>query len=205
MTASESTGHLTTEQVNDLLARHERMCWWVAKRAGRGLCEHDVEDLAAIVRNQFAFAARTYDPARGCQFGTYALPRAVLCARRAARRLRARGVRVPVDYDVPGVPGVYALGALAVPGDDTSEYGGFFAAPADELPPAPADVWGRVRRVLSGNHLLCTELRYRDDLSLEEIGRRIGRTKERVRQILQAAAARLRASGVLDGFADRVA
>lgn len=184
----------------ELLARHEPLCWHLARRYGRDLSADDREDLAAAVRAQLVTCARTFDPGRGFRFTTYAYRLAVFKARSAARQLRAGGVRVPHNYAsgrvVPRV-----LSADEARGADGARLIDLAVAPDAEAPAeVPADFWERCRAHLTDRQYQCLVLRYREGLSLQAAGDRIGRSKELVRSMCGSAVEKLRGLGVFDGL-----
>lgn len=193
---------LTPEQAAAVLAKHEAMCWWLARRVGGGMCHQDIEDLASVIRTQFLIAAETYDPDRGIKFGTYAVQIAGMRARRAARLMKSRGVRVPIAYDVENVPAVADLNEPV--GDDGTEVLDFVAAPEPDatVVELPGEVWDRVASVLEGSRLRCVLYHFRDGLSFAEIGRRLGVSKSRVGQLMDSAIRVLRATGAFAAYAD---
>lgn len=190
---------MTPDQISDLLARHEAMVWWVARRVGSqtGLDEGDVEELAAEVRARFVRAARTFDPAAGNTFGAYALRPAVAAARQRALELRNGGVHVPKYLVQRGV-----RAAPCVPIDAPVCEDGATAAdliPArPEAEPGPAfdpDFWaaldGPPGDRLTAQQREALALRFRDGLTNAAIARRWGRSRELVRLVVATALEKL--------------
>ena len=134
-------------------------------------------------------AVRGFDLSRGCRFATYAY----WCIRQAVRDAVAeRGRLVPV----PSATRLVTLRRLAEPLD----------SPEERMPP-PDDVvldWLRIDLhaillVLTPRERRVLQLRYGlldgRPLTQEEIGRRLGITRQRVCQIEKLALARLRSAG----------
>lgn len=185
---------MTPEQTADLLAAHEAMCWWVARRVGHGLSPEDIEDLAAEVRLLFVRSAGTFDPAAGTAFGTYALPFAVRHARRVARRLRAAGVRVPLNYAVEHVPQMVRAAAPVGTGDELVH---LLPAPVRADPTEGTDFWAALGRDcgLTDRERAILTLLYRDGLRPAELVARGGWGRRgNVYRLVAGAFRKLRAS-----------
>lgn len=177
------------EYAADLVARHEELCWRVAHAVGSRLPREDREDIAAEVRAHLLHTVSLYDPTR-TKFITYAYRGAWQQGKRAARLLKARGVKVPHGYDV-AAPRIGDLDYATDPGGPTV---------ADDLEaapvPGPVDseraFWGALGRQLTGREYRVLAGLYRDGLTLTELGRELRVAKSRVQQIRDAAMGKVR-------------
>lgn len=139
-----------------------------------------------------------YDPTKGFRFATYANHHLRKWLGEHAHAERCGLVRQPRDparrpVDAP------AVGSWPENDGDTWEP----AAPeAVEPPPDETRVWTAVAEVVTDpRERRILWLRYKDGCTLDEIGREVGITKERVRQILIKSMDRLRAARVVfEGF-----
>jgi RNA polymerase sigma factor (sigma-70 family) len=171
-----------------------RRCWPgdYYRAVAAGLHETDIESAAwaAVVH-----AAYRFDPARGMSFASYAhqwmrgkLGHAVRSAEAEKMRNHARGL-LPGDYRLPG-------------GDSLWDLLGPAARPTGEEPEERERVAELRRLVAEGLRRLdprrrqALTLRYgldgRPPMMLKDVGREMGLTRERVRQLELSAFARMR-------------
>jgi RNA polymerase sigma factor (sigma-70 family) len=177
--------------VAEVLAGHESMCWWVARRVCPARRPDLLEDLAAEARAQFVRAAATFDPSRGLKFATYALRVAVHEARRAAAKELRRGVHLPQYLE----GGVRVRAVLDVETGDGRENHADPPAPEPAgAPEMPADFWERIGAALDPREAEAVAARFREGLTLTAAGGRMGVSRERVRQLQARALEKLRLS-----------
>ena len=62
----------------------------------------------------------------------------------------------------------------------------------EEQPEFPADFWDRLDIAIPAHYRRVLEMRFRGGLTLNQIGERIGKTRERVRQIIERSLDKLR-------------
>lgn len=154
----------------------DRLLWRFARRFARkddALCD----DLHAAARLGMVMAGRTYDPARGLKFITFASWHVRAQVRHEYGRQRRRGFRGGGAEAVRTESLAEALPAAPPPAPaDGGPFGGLTAAVA-ALPPREAQV---------------LRWRYLDGLKPGEIAARLGVTRTRVTQILALARRRVR-------------
>lgn len=151
------------------------------------------DDVRAAVLLGFVRAAVYFDRRRGVKFTSYAGRWAQHFVQKAVHahvsrgmakmsRAAARVVRVPnvVSLSDPPPSGDGAL-ADQIPGRPPPS--------ADDPPP---DFWDRVRAALPPAQYAVVAAYYRDGLTLAEIARRSGRSRQRCSQLCRAAIGRLR-------------
>lgn len=190
-----------------LVAANTRLVWHtlriVARQAGTPSLSRD-EDLFQDGMTGLIRAAELYDPAHGTQFSTYAcraifdrimrgleardlirLPSHVRGEARREARERLKPRRLDVTYKPPG-------GGSWTRNDD--EHRVARLAAREEAGPGGGTRYDLARvlaRCRTGQERAVIEARARGE-TLEEVGRKLGICKERVRQIQVAAVARLR-------------
>lgn len=182
---------LTPEERADVLARHEAMCWDIARQVWRKNLQCDIDDLVSEVRLAFVKCALTFDPSFGWTFATYAYRSGVRAALAFAAAECARGMKVPSYLGfVPHPTAQLSVGPLANESDD---------APSDPTdyrasePPYPPDWWDRVTRWLPWRERQMVRLHFECGLTHGEIGQVFGGiTRSVVQQTLVRALARLR-------------
>ncbi len=190
---------MTNSEAAALIEQYEPLCWRLANQYGRNLPPHEREELAAAARLRLVESARTFDPAKGLKFMTYAYKFARWAVLAERQQLATRGVHVPANYDPDRViPQVTNDFELSEGGDTVLDL--VAAREEDDQPEFPADFWERVQKCLPPREWRCLTMRYQDGFTYDEIGRRIAVSKERVRQLLGAAVERLRRGGVFDGL-----
>lgn len=175
--------------------------WYSRNRRG------DIEDYRSAAQVGLWDAACRFRPELGHQFQTYAGWYLLRYLRPHAQAQAAGGFHVPDHL------GFVHLAAApfgsAGDEDDGDPFAGTIpdhrADDPRESPPDPAAVWAAVERVLAGRprELLVLRLRFREGLGLKAAAERIGRSRERVRQIEARAIGRLRDRGhMFAGFLD---
>lgn len=181
---------MTQEERNQVVVSHRALAWSVANRAGAGLPEADIEDIASELTLGFVKLARKWEPGRGASFATYALTFAWGRAAEVVRRIKRRGLHSVPKGRNPWVCDVYT----GDPGDGA----GHFALAVEEPQPfdAPPDFWDRVKRLLHKRDYGFVRERFVAGRNMQEIADRHGITRERVRQILARAEQKLRDSGL---------
>jgi RNA polymerase sigma factor (sigma-70 family) len=198
--AAPLPSRLTADERAAVLARWECYVWRLAIRWKRFYPMIDVDDLAAHVRTGFVIAANRFDVSRGNEFSTYATHWARNEVQAFVLREAASGIHVPNYRGITYVP----MDSLSRPiergGRGRREVMLGDTVPAREEPEPepefPADFWERATRVLDKRAALFLTLHFRDGLTYVEIGRRVGLSRERVRQILARSLERLREDDV---------
>lgn len=187
---------LTPDERAAALAGVEALAWHLANRlAGRD--RQAVDDLASAVRLGFVRAALDFDPSRGRKFITYAHWMGWQYGCRELTRHNARGLAVPDNYKVERADVHLACDtADDATGADALTYA---AAPEPDGPADLGELWELIRPHVSPREFDVLARRYKDGLTLREVGERIGCTRERVRQIEAAALARLREDPITAG------
>lgn len=198
---TDTQTRLTTAEIEDLLAEHEAMCWWVARRVLRGFSrriqEDLVEDVAAEVRTVFVSAAHRFNPQLGFRFSTYALRLATLRAIHYVSAHRRGGmhvsynrsakipVRSPLSLD-EYLSQNHADDALATFATVTADP---FARESDI---DPEDLWRVVEQAVGTVGAQAIRLWLRGGIRQEDVGRRYGRSRGwlsmvigRLRRVLQ--------------------
>lgn len=175
--------HLTPEQAAELLARHEDMCWWLARKVcPRGRLDL-LDDLAAEARARMWESIQTFDPAVG-EFSTYSLWLAKIAALRLAATEARRGVHLPHNLDGKHfVAAPLTLGAA--PGIDRDSDP--LARPESTEERDQAEFWAEVARHVSPQQLDVLRWTYIENLSLREIAERLGCSRGGVSNVLGIA------------------
>lgn len=148
----------------------------------RGGAVGSLDELRMAAREALWEAALRFEPERGLSFGTYVtfwvrrniqdLIRAASGAKKSqAQSPQYRGmVTLSLDADYAG------NGSCLAPTIPAREE-------AEEAPDFPADFWERVNKWLDPRSQEVIRLRFREGLTLQECGERIGITRERIRQL----------------------
>lgn len=149
-----------------------------------------LEEVHAMVVEGFWQATRLFDKRRGTQFSTYASWWARQSVQRAMFRImglkphhfepeyaeiKQRVLRT-ASLDAPRNMARGDAGKLA---DTVADH----RAVDDGRQRWPDDFWERVAKVLDPRYYRVIEMRFRQDMTLEEVGAVIGVTKERIRQL----------------------
>lgn len=180
-----------TPAQQELVAANLGLAGAVAKRLANLTPEWvSLDDVVAAAVVGLCRASQTFDPAKGARFSTYGWTAAAQHARRFLREERGRGMAVPEARDVPA--GTQLFGAIGG-GSDDQDFAATVVAPEPEPgPPDEAKVWAAVDAALPGEReRLVLRLRFRDGWQLDRIGRLLGVSKERARQIEARALAGL--------------
>jgi RNA polymerase sigma factor (sigma-70 family) len=179
---------LTRQQIEELLAQHEPMIWWIARRTlGKNANIDDIEDCAAEVRLQFVRAAQRYDPGRGVQFNTYVYRLAIYHASRWKQRQKRRGVHVPRRLGAICGPRVINLEAsklrncLSVNDNNIGKNNEEKTA-----------IWKILAQVLSSQQLELLRMRYQDRMFFSTIATKKGCTASNIQHLTSKILARVR-------------
>jgi DNA-directed RNA polymerase specialized sigma subunit len=172
------TTFLTPAQQAEAVAGVEAMAWHIARRLRAKYPQADLDDIAAEVRVGFLKAARFFDPALGWKFTTYASKCGWQAGVRFCQRWSAGGIRYG-----DGAVGVVAVDFLADVTDGRPD------VPRRAFPP---DLWDRIADTLKGRVATVILLRFRDGLTLRQVGERFRITKERIRQLQNRGLRQLR-------------
>jgi RNA polymerase sigma factor (sigma-70 family) len=189
--SAAAPNRLTPDQIAAELAQNEAMFWWIAKQYTNGLTEHDIEDVTAAVRLQFVVASQTFDTSLGLKLSTYAMSMARTSAWTTAQLIRRRGVHTPgnlvgkVHVLVPLEWSHRAVGCA--PGDAISLGDLVPDRPHAEAPVIPPNFWERLTSSLDGRDRDAFLWSCRDNLTLRDIGGRLGISGERCRQLIVRA------------------
>lgn len=180
------------------MAQWDAMAWQVAGRYHRRTARGDIADYHAQAVLGAWEAACRFDPATGFSFATYARWWMIRRAGDLARQEAAAGANVPNHEGITRVP------TLAF-GEIQAEYGSENTTPFEQDVPGrepdpaavdrladAAEFWRRAAAVLRPRELAVLRARRVDGLLLEEVGRRLRLSRERVRQIEKRAVERLR-------------
>ena len=181
---------MTQEERDQVVADHRPLAWNVANRAGAGLPEADIEDIAGDLLLSFVKLVRKWEPERGASFTTYALTFAWGRAAAVVRRIRRRGLHGVPKGKKPWVCELY----IGDPGDSP----GHFAVAYEEPEPVdvPDDFWQRVRWLLPKRDFAMVHERYVLGRNMSQIGAAHGITRQRVQQMLARSEKKLRDSGL---------
>lgn len=192
---------LTPAEVEAVMAGHEAMVWQIAHRLHKACPAGSLDDLASAIRTRLVHAAvHNFDPSRGWKFITYAWPVAVRAGREFLTREAARGIYAPTNYAVerPGV--VYDSEAAGHGREDDSPLADAAAREADARPEFSPDFWRVVTHRLNARHAEALRLRYRDGLTLAEVGERMGVSRARAQQMEQKALHEIKTDATLVGY-----
>lgn len=173
--------------------------WWLTANAGmvyhvahkvRAKNPHaDVEDLASEVRLSVARCVRSFK-ACGVKFSTYALRAAYFDAVGFAMDERRGGIRVPqqLRFDGAIAAGVGSLDAIADAQEGAEAPIRELAARADgDAPPMDPAFWERATKGLTARQRQVVLAHFRDGRLYVDIGRELGVSRERVRQVAEQA------------------
>ena len=178
---------LTRQQTDELIAQHEPLIWWIARRAlGANASIDDIEDCAAEVRLQFVRAAQRYDPGRGIQFNTYVFRLAGYYASRWKYRQKRRGVHIPQRLGAKRGPRVIDLESASL--SCLSVRDGNIGKDDDDK----AAIWKTLARVLTSQQLDLLRMRYQDKLSFSTIAAKRGCTTSNVQHLISKILTRVK-------------
>lgn len=181
-----------------MLAQWERLQWkqanrwWVANQK-RG----ELDDYHAAVRAGWWEAALRFDPSRGNGFAAYAGRYSLKWLSPVAHAEACGLIRLPSHLQGTGYvgPSVRSFGGIEAGGDGGS-FDRTLAAPTEERKPDPAGVWAAVCETLEDSReRQVVWMRYGLGASLDEVGKAVGVSKERARQLIAQALETLRAYG----------
>ena len=184
---------------DDLTARYAHLPFQTALRYQHRLpVGLDLEDLIGAGWIGLLQAAELYDPARGAQFGTYAIALIRGAIRQALRSwdFVPRRVREQARHDGREVPAMLSLDAPA--SAQTQEtLGERLSDPSPGLEVQAAEALERAAlrqalALLPQREQQILLLRYGRDATYREIAARMGLTEQRVHQLHQAALLKLR-------------
>jgi len=164
----------------ELLASNAAMIVAIAKKLKATNDRASLADIVAEVRVGFLQAAKRFDPSLGNTFGTYAWPAGWNSGAAYCRLEQARGLHVPTNHPAfrPEMTPVFEDSLTKdVDAEDRTEL--------------PLDFWQRVTRVLTPRERAVILMVYRDGLTQAEAARKIGVSRARGGQIVQAAIQRL--------------
>ena len=164
--------------------------WKLATKWHRKNPQLELEDILAEVRAGFVVAANKFDPARGFLFSTFATYWGDNLARQFVHREIARGTHVPANSGMVSVP----MRSFDVRPEGFKEsYAAILTMREPEKRPEfPADFWQRIEAILNPQQSAVIRGRFRERLTLREIGEKLGISHQRVKQIWDAASARIR-------------
>lgn len=167
---------------NRILALHFPLVVWVASKLRRSAMP--LEDRISWGLVGMIDAVRKFDPERGLEFATYAIP-----------LIRGQIQKKALDEGVVRVPRYQLARPRTVSGLDITRRAGFYAVDYEardclrRLPDLLGQLSARERAVL--------HLRFGEDRSLNDCRDSVGLSRERIRQIQEEALGKLR--GLLTG------
>lgn len=164
-----------------LLARHAGLLGTVYCRFVK-LIPHggDTDELMQCLRLALIDAGHRFDPSRGGAFSTLAMTYLNHTACRFVRGERKRGLTFLPLADRSSWPRVVHGTNAGVP------------CPTDTPLHWSEEQWERVFACVGERDRVILDLRFREGWNLDEIGDELGLTKERIRQLIVAACARIR-------------
>lgn len=196
MTATaETPTRLTPAQAAAELAAWDAFARRIARKWHDRNPGVDLDDLTGEARLGFVEAAARFDPSRGFAFGTYAGWYGENRAREFCRRELGRGMRTPNPGGQVGIDWFVAppVASLSAPDGDGRLWAGQLPGRPEGEPRADLDDWWAAALAdLPERWRAVVLLRVRGGLDLAEIGRRLGVSRERVRQMFENALGLLR-------------
>lgn len=171
-----------TEKQKLLCESNIKLVYWAVKKYLPGVRGEAYQDAVLHVQVGLVRASQLFDPKRGFKFGTYAnwwLWRSACEWSKAQRNKRECLAFSEMGCMSAGIHSGQSLPFEPV--DDARDAG-------SEL----RDLLGEIRRFVSKRQWLVLEMRYIEECTLQEVGDRMGLTKERVRQIEKRAKQRVR-------------
>lgn len=176
---------LSDDEIAELLHQWDPMCWNIAARWHRANPHASLGDLHAEVVCGFMQAARLFDKRYSNKFSTFAVYWGNNYARQFVHTETARGISIPLRNGIPSASMMADLDAetnFKHPSNPWASY-----TPEDR-PEFPTDFWARIAAVLKDPRgFAFLELKFRHGLTLEQIARRNGLSRERTRQIVSRA------------------
>lgn len=196
----------------ELALKYDRLAWRIALRHRHRLqAGSDFDDLAQVCRQYVYRAALRWDRTRGVCFMTYAWRSVISGINRHLVLERRRGLTAVGDSSrLPGRPKPRAVGVFNETHAESVLAAGGASATLAEFAVAPeagdgggygrlsVRFWERVVVGLTPNEAAALVLRYRDGLTLQAAGERMGLSKERIRQLCVRAVQKIRERNVLD-------
>ncbi len=183
---------LTTEEREMLACENLKLAYYWAKRFCFNRRDRDLCEEAALFG--LAKAVMHWNPEYGFNFSTYAvywirqsLGRAMMIERRHGfMYLNGAKPRKPIS-------------TIRAPSGDEMTVDQY--VPDDADPPETSDLWDKMMARLNPRQRFVIELRYVEDLTLDEAGKVLGVTRERVRQIEWSAmrSLKIRCRDLLEG------
>lgn len=163
--------------------------WWVAN-SRRG----ELDDYHAAVRAGWWEAALRWRPEYGTRYSTYAARYSLKWLSPTAHAESCGLIRVPMNQSATVAPLVLSFSGVTAGGEgDNGPFEGTLPGPDVERKPDPTGVWAAVCGALEdARERQVVWMRYGLGASLEEIGKVLGVSKERVRQLQERALGRLR-------------
>lgn len=175
-----------------------RKTGWIQKHIRK--LERDQEGSAASFGYEGLMdAARKFDPSRDIKFSTYATQ---LIAYAISRGSQGVGKVQALRKDGDHVPQCFAMSSFATDDDGVDMAGAIPAREEEGRPYEPADVAALLEaaRSLPRAWRRVLRMRFVERKTLKEVAERIGRTKERVRQLQNKAIETLQARLAVDGL-----
>lgn len=182
---------LTAAELAVELKRWNALIWRTAKQLARRFPGVDVDDIAGEVGLAWVEAGRRFDPARGVMFNSYANKRGYWQGKKFCLREKFRDL-AGVDHD--GHTAFPRYAALCYDREDGRGVRGDLLP--DRRPASPEwsspTWWEEVLAGLPPDEAKALELFYRHEVSVVNIAARMGKDRDRVRELIGRGLARLR-------------
>jgi DNA-directed RNA polymerase specialized sigma24 family protein len=172
------------------LEHHTALLWQYAHKIARKSPHLDIEDIVSELRIECAKCVKTFRP-KGWKFSTYALSVARRAVGTWAVMERGRGVHFAWQVATTA-PLTMGVGSLDVDVEGRDER---------DAPPVSPTFWEEAVKGLPERLAHVVLSHYRDGKNNEEIGRGMGVSRERVRQLIEKGLAEIRYRRNMDEYA----
>ena len=189
--ATPASNFLTTAEIEFELEKWDGYArsialYWFERSNGKAI----FEDVYQETKIGFLRGARKFDKSRGTQVQTLFHWWGHQSARRFVQGETCKGLSALKGRWSPSK--VFSLDAPYKAGEDDSPAGNVPEREPDNSNPSfPDEFWPRIRKVLHSRYWQVIELRFLQDMTLEEAGAVMGVTQERVRQLEARALSKL--------------